>query len=218
MHRDVFQTQESKAIIHEYNHRRALTPQDVVKCYLRLYSSNISPAYDCRVHLWNTRPGDVIYIDGVFRPLLSCFAIDDGDRHWKCIHIKERESQGNRRPFLRSGIAKQSLGTRPCDRNCRKWYAYYKKESGKVGMFHPDYDGVTTICREDIERVLKVLRHRDRRALRSFFAVDNSPTERAELMKCLRSKFVIDKPNAGSSLKSRVPTLLGTGEKSKQSQ
>ncbi len=182
MQREAYQTQESKAILHEYDHRRVLTPQDVVKCYLRMYSANISPAYDCRVYLWNVRPGDVVYIDGVFRPLLSYFSIDDGDRQWKCVHIKERETQSHRRPFLQK---RGPVPLRPCERNCRKWYACYKKESGRAGTYFPDYDGVTTISREAIEQVLKLLRHRDRRTLRTFFSVDIPSSQRKALLESL---------------------------------
>ncbi len=202
MDRTVFETPESKAILHEYNHRRALNPQDAVKCYLRMYSSNISPAYDCRVYLWDTKPGDVVYIDGVFRPLLSHFSIDDGDRQWKCVHIKERETQGTRRPFPRKGSTIPIV--RPCERNCRKWYACYRKENGRAGIFYPDYDGVTTIRKEDIERVLKLLRHRDRRMLRSFFAVDVPSTDRDTLLKTIRSACVIDKQSSDTQLKAHT--------------
>ena len=171
MDKFAFQTPETKAILHEYNHRRALTPQDVVKCFLRIYSSYVSPAYDCREHLWNARPGDVVYIDGAFLPLLSRFSIDDGDRHWKCVHVKERETLGNNRPLTRQGHGGQGL--RPsCDRQCRKWYACYRKETGRAGLYYPEFDGVTTIHKEEIERILKLLKHRDRRMLRRHFMIE----------------------------------------------
>lgn len=162
-----FQTPNTKAILHEYNHRRTLTPQDVVKCFLRIYSAYVSPAYDCRENLWNARPGDVIYIDGSFVPLLSRFSIDEGDKQWKCIHVKEREIIGNNRLGTRHGQA--SYNSRPCDRQCRKWYACYRKETGGPGLYYPEFDGVTIIYREEIERILKLLKHRDRRMLRRHF-------------------------------------------------
>lgn len=184
MERHNFFNPEAKAILREYAQKPTLHPQDIVKCYLRIYSVNVSPTYDCRVHLWNTRPGDVVYIDGVFFPLLSRFAIDDGDKHWKCVHVRDRESH------VHQGMRE---ARRTCDRQCRKWYASYRKENGKAATFYPDFDGLTTIPKDDIERLLKLLRHGDRKALRRHFtATVSEVTERK-----LRQPFI----NKGSRIK-----------------
>jgi hypothetical protein len=183
MERQNFFTPSAKAILHEYSRRATLQPQDVIKCFLRIYSTNVSPAYDKRVHLWNARPGDVVYIDGVFSPLLSRFSIDDGDKHWKCVHIRERESHSHLR------VVREET-RRSCDRQCRKWYATYRKENGKTGIFYPDFDGLTTIQRDDIERTLKLLRHRNRKALRTHFTVTEGQRKTDELFVQLRRPLI----------------------------
>lgn len=126
-------------ILREYISKPTLSPQDVIKCYLKVHSINVSPTYDRRVFLWDAEPGDVVYIDGVFLPLLSRFAVDEKD-----------------------------------DKRCRKWYAAYRRDSGRPGVFFPEFDGLTAISKSHISHLLSLLRHKDRRILRRHFGVTDS--------------------------------------------
>ena len=161
MDADIYNRAETKNILRDYASRMTLTPQDVVKCFLRIYAANVSPAYDCRVNLWDARAGDVVYLNGRFLPLLTAFSVDNRDGRWRCVHTRERES-----------------GTRYCDRQCQKWYALYKKEDGRSATCYPDFDGLTTIRKADIAVVLTLLKHPDVSALRQYFALASPSTLR----------------------------------------
>jgi hypothetical protein len=132
-------------IIKEYEKKKNLSPQDIIKCYLRVYQqkNNIS-YYDCRVHLWLLKPGDLVFVNGTFVPIVSYVRIDDTLKKSKCGHILEMEENKKR-------------GKITCQ--CRKWYFYYKSNNGKIKKFYPPWDGLTYIPYLEIQDLLKNLGH-----------------------------------------------------------
>lgn len=132
-----------KDIVVEYRNRVGLVPQDIVKCYLKVYQrKNGVTFYDHRVKLWWIRPGDVVFINGSFYPVVSFPRIDDTLKGIKCGHMEEM--QENRKRIVRC--------------LCRKWYLYYKLDNGKMRRFHPPWDGLTCIPAEEIKGILKELK------------------------------------------------------------
>ena len=199
MERATYRTAVSKAILKEYLGRDTLQAQDVVKCFLKIYSAGVSRTYDRRIHLWNIRPGDVVYVDGIFSPMVSRFLIDDGDRTWRCIHLREKDSDGNNRRY-----------SHRCIKHCRKWYGFTRKDSGTVCLMLPDFDGLTTIPREDIGRVLRLLKQRDKSVLRKHFDSSFSETLQqigAELHSA-DHKAVIDNDVEGRTKRKRRKVAL----------
>jgi len=134
-----------EAVIREYIDRDCLTPQDVVKCCLRIHQFTTGlPYYDVRVKLWKMRPGDLIFTKGSFQPLLSYPKIDDTLKGMRCGHVPEHEDV--RRKTVKSF----------CD--CRKWFLYYRSDDGKVKKTYPMWDQMTLIKRDDINVFMTRLR------------------------------------------------------------
>lgn len=132
---------DSEDILRNYRNRACLEPQDVVKCFLKMHKhrNNLS-YYDHRVKLWKLRPGDVVFVNGSFHPVVSYARIDDTLKGVKCGHMEE---MGENR--YRTSIK--------CD--CRKWYLYYKLDTGKMKRYHPPWDGLTCIPAESIDSTLR---------------------------------------------------------------
>jgi len=132
--------------------KKNLGPQDVVKCCLRLYQEeNDVSYYDCRKHLWQMRPGDVIFVKGSFRVLMSYPRIDDTLSHVICGHMEEELEISRRK---RKAPREMKCG-------CRKWYIYYKMDDGKVKKFYPPYDGMTVISSAEIQKVITEVHDND---------------------------------------------------------
>lgn len=143
-------------ILVEYRTKARLVPQDIIKCYLRMHQrANSVTYYDHRVKLWRIRPGDVVFVNGSFQPIVSYPRIDDTLKGVKCGHMEEKEESKKRVKVA-------------CE--CRKWYVYYKLDSGKIKRFHPSWDGLTCIPADKIRDVLEqFLQHRSLVQLRNHF-------------------------------------------------
>jgi hypothetical protein len=136
-------------IIKEYLERPSLEPQDIVKCYLKMHKKAGEIAYDKKIKYYNLRPGDVVFIEGRFYPLLSYPRIDDTLRT-PCVHMLDWKD----RPRFR------------CTVGCRNWYILYKNDKGKVKQSYDRNDGLTTIRKDHVKKVLSLLaKHPDIKAL-----------------------------------------------------
>lgn len=133
---------EKEKIFEDYRNRETLVPQDVVKCCLKLHQVESGDKYyDCRKSLWHMKPGDVIFTNGAFHPLVSYPRIDDTLKGVKCGHVDEElETKKRRAPPPK------------CD--CRKWYIYYKADDGKMRKTYPPFDGMTMISGDKVSEVL----------------------------------------------------------------
>lgn len=151
-------------IIVEYCNKSELKVQDVVRCYLKMYEKAGYKGYDRRKNYWNLRPGDVIFVNGSFHPLVSYPRIDETLKHM-CIHLQEEEL---------CKVRGQTQKAKKCVYGCRKWYMYYKNDRGRVKVMYPDFDGCTTITKDHISMVLKLLNeHENISELRKHYTVND---------------------------------------------
>lgn len=147
---------EMDEIIGEYRNKRRLVPQDIIKCYLKVHQkrNNVS-FYDYRVKLWWIRPGDVVFVNGCFCPVVSYPRIDDTLHGVECGHVKEMKESRHR------------IEVR-CE--CRKWYLYYRLDNGKVKRMCPAWDGLTCIPAGRIKMICDALgNHKDMLSIKFHF-------------------------------------------------
>ena len=133
---------EVAEIYKDYRNRDKLSPQDVIKCCLKVHQVESGVLYyDHRENLWNMRPGDVAWINDAFHLLMSYPRIDDTLKNVRCGHMDEEyELKKRRGHVLKCG--------------CRKWYVYFKTEEGKVKKAYPFFNGMTVIPFEKINEIL----------------------------------------------------------------
>lgn len=134
---------DKEKLLSEYKLKQDLVIQDVIKCYLKLHKIETGNLYyDCRKNLWQMIPGDIIYTNGAFYPLVSYPRIDDTLKGVKCGHFDDEVD--NKR--------KKKTPNIKC--NCRKWYIYYKADDGKIKKTYPPFDGMTMISSDAIHKVI----------------------------------------------------------------
>lgn len=132
-------------IIHEYEQKQELLPQDIIKCYLRMYQKAGFVGYDKKTKYEELSPGDVIFINGCFYPLTCNPVIDETLEH-ECIHQIE-----SRRYKIKGSFG---TTTKTCPYNCKKWVLAYKNDKGRIKNYTGDYEGMTTIKRDHISKVI----------------------------------------------------------------
>lgn len=137
-------------IVQKYLEKSDLDVQDIVKCYLQIYEKAGFIGYDRRKKFQRMRPGDVVYVNNAFHPLVSYPRIDNTLTH-TCTHVREEEMCKTRG---------QTKRITTCPFTCRKWYFYYKTDKGSIKLHLPDFDGCTTISREHIAKVIHLLTKR----------------------------------------------------------
>lgn len=149
-------------IVKSYLEKPELEAQDVVKCYLQIYEKAGFLGYDRRKKYERMRPGDVIYVNNAFHPIVSYPRIDNTLTH-DCMHVQDEEKCKTRG---------QSKRITTCPFTCKKWYFYYKNDKGHFKLCLPDFDGGTVIPREHIAKVIQLLsKHKSVAMIRAHYRV-----------------------------------------------